>query len=206
MNIISIDFDIIMGPSINSYNEFTDTENEISNIVQGLPTLNGDLSLYKKLTQYLINVFKQLDKDQILFIDDHSQILSEINEPVSLINIDHHHDTGYEEETVLIWKSYIDCGNWARWLFEQKLLEKYTWIKNDNSELDEDNAQYIDEIFNVNNFDFNTLELPDKLIICLSKPWVPPRYRLLFYSWQDLYKQIYKTKDVPFIIGPFIKE
>ena len=50
MNIITIDFDIIMAPSINYYNDFVDEEYEITNSLLGVPSLIGDLNIYNKLT------------------------------------------------------------------------------------------------------------------------------------------------------------
>ena len=204
MNIITIDFDIIMAPSINYYNDFIDEEYEITNSLSGIPSLIGDLNIYNKLTQYLIKCFQNLNQDQILFIDDHGQILSVINNPINLINIDHHHDTGYDNSPFLIQEKFIDCSNWARWLFEQKLLNNYTWINNDNSDTETLNPKYVNQIFHIKDYNLNNLLLPDKLIICLSKPWVPPRYRLLFYQWQELYKSFYKVQKVPYLEGPYI--
>lgn len=33
----------------------------------------------------------------------------------------------------------------------------------------------------------------DIIIICLSPPWVPPKYRPLFYCWIDMLNRIYDT-------------
>lgn len=33
----------------------------------------------------------------------------------------------------------------------------------------------------------------DIIIICLSPPWVPPKYRPLFNCWMDMLNRIYNT-------------
>ena len=111
--IITIDFDIIMWPSIELYNHIIDGYiDKIQILEQEIPLLkyaNADLELYKKLTEYLVQ--KKKEKIPIEFIDSHEQVLNYIKTPSVVINIDHHHDLGYNE---FQWDDKeIVCGNWA---------------------------------------------------------------------------------------------
>lgn len=178
MNIVTIDFDIIMQPSINLYNELTDKGwNELLSHPE-MQLLRANMESYRKLSNYIFKCFSNMHYENIFFIEDHSQTISLITEPCNLINIDHHHDTGYESKSIkTVLSNNIDDGNWVSWLYQQKLIQKYIWIKNNNSE---------EELFNKNiessniiefqKYNLNSLIIPDKLIICFSIPWVPPQY------------------------------
>ena len=93
MNIVSIDFDIIMAPSIELYRSFD--FNGYDNYYQNI--FNADLTMYTKLTEQLLRWFPQVGQNNIYFIESHEQIINFIpkDKKCSLINIDHHHDLGY---------------------------------------------------------------------------------------------------------------
>lgn len=57
---------------------------------------NADLQLYYKLTNYLLKAKKE--DIEINFIDSHEKVLNYIKSPCNVINIDHHHDLGYNED------------------------------------------------------------------------------------------------------------
>jgi hypothetical protein len=191
MNIVSIDFDIIMAPSIELYNSFERPpfyENYYTNL------FNADLSIYSKITDWLVKWIPTLNSSDINFIESHEQIIDFIpkNESVSLFNIDHHHDLGYGPPEKLENSSLIlDCGNWGLYSLKSNLIQDYTWIKNNNSR----RTNYNKYQFNSKNFsDFNLDELkPDKIIICLSAPWVPQQYHTLFNLWIKLAGRLHDT-------------
>lgn len=97
--ILTIDFDIIMWPSIELYNHFVNGDDDnMWDIETDFPLLqyaNADLELYYKLTNFLL---KYKEKNiKFIFINSHDEILKYINSPSTMVNIDHHHDLGYEE-------------------------------------------------------------------------------------------------------------
>ena len=130
MNIVSIDFDIIMAPSIEFYNNMVRTRSLFNDPL--LQVCNADLEHYRRLTDWLI---KNKKNDNVVIIKSHERIVNHISGPEDvIINIDHHHDLGYdfhtnEEDKI----TKINCGNWAEYLLSNNLIKKYVWINNENS-------------------------------------------------------------------------
>ena len=187
-NIITIDFDIIMAPSIELYNKYI-TEfygvNDFAKDYNGLISYsNADLDIYNIITSYLIDSFLTLNNDNIYFINDHEQVydLLEINKKYNIYNIDHHHDCGYVEE-----QKDLFCGNWIKILKKENRLNEYTWIT-DESTIDEIDKNIGKKVFFYDT-DLFSLPKPDKLIICASFEWIPFQFRPLFYLWLQLYNQ-----------------
>ena len=94
--------------------------------------------------------------------------------------------------------SNLNCGNWAKYLFDNNQLENYVWVKNINSH--EIHIPEIEECLkdahygNINLMDSETkeklLELTfDKIFLCLSPEWIPPYYHTLFYGILDWINQ-----------------
>lgn len=190
MNIVSIDFDIIMKPSIECYNNIMMDREAYDPML--LNNFHADLTIYKKLTEWLIETIQLLPAENIIFIDSHEQIIKHIpmNEQIYLINIDHHHDMGYRPEDNSVEKDKnLHCGNWAKYLLKEKLINEYIWICNENSQknfIHNINFHYISE-YNLNNLKAN------KIIICLSSPWIPNQFRPLFYTWMSIIATIKNT-------------
>jgi hypothetical protein len=68
MNIVSIDFDIIMAPSIELYNSFEHKslyEDYYFNL------FNADLVIYSKLTEWLLKWIPEINPSDIHFIESH---------------------------------------------------------------------------------------------------------------------------------------
>ena len=99
-----------------------------------------------------------------------------------LINIDHHHDCGYEKD-----KSHITCENWVYYLKTYYKLLKYIWIHNPNSII---NSKEISNMINldidINYINFNNYLNVDYIVISFSPEWIPINYRPLFKIWSDL--------------------
>lgn len=191
MNIVSIDFDIIMAPSIELYRNFND---QIPYDNYYLNMFNADLVMYSKLTDWLLTWIPQIGINNIYFIESHEQIINFIpkEEQVSLINIDHHHDVGYNSEELEEKNFPINCGNWGLYLLKNNLINNYTWIKNNNS------IRYFNNKYYFNSkcfYDYDLSELkPDRIIICLSSPWVPRKYHTLFNLWINIASKLNNTQ------------
>ncbi len=191
MKIVTIDFDIIMRPSIESYNYFInedgDSIDQLEQEFVHFQNCQADLSIYKLLTDFILNV----ESEKIFFISSHKDILQFVNESVDLINIDHHHDLGYSNE------SYsevfeISCGNWVEQLYREDKLKSYTWIHNQNSlpligdQAKIDNDLILSDENEMKKYLNNLAQHTDSLIICSSFPWVPSIYRPLFDTWHSI--------------------
>ena len=95
MIVVSIDFDIIMEPSIEFYNNFAGNRGRDLFRDPLLQGCNANLDTYKRLTIWLI---QNINCD-ISFILNHQEIINFIPDNCdTLINIDHHHDLGYSDK------------------------------------------------------------------------------------------------------------
>lgn len=188
MNVVSIDFDIIMAPSIEFYNNMTGNPKLFDNYLTKVFT--ADLIHYQRLTQWLIQQTKHLKQEDIIFIFSHDSLIKCVNPEDIVINIDHHHDLGYPnpEQHIL---PEVNCGNWAQYLLENNLIKDYIWIKNENSNTKKQYKEKIQE-YNFSSYQLNNLKA-DKIIICLSPEWVPTQYRPLFFSWINILNEYYNT-------------
>ena len=191
MKTVTIDFDIIMRPSIESYNYFInedgDSIDQLEQEFVHFQNCQADLSIYKLLTDFILNV----ESEKIFFISSHKDILQFVNESVDLINIDHHHDLGYSNESYS--ETFeISCGNWVEQLYRENKIKSYTWIHNPNSFLlmgDQariDNDLIISDENEMKKYLNNLAQHTDSLIICSSFPWVPSMYRPLFDTWHSI--------------------
>lgn len=112
--ILTIDFDIIMGPSIDLYNArvpFTSWDNLTDNPYYQI--LTTDNIHYLRLTSLLIELIHFIPKEDIHFIESHDDICKYIVEKSNIINIDHHHDLGYDDS---IDGKKLTCANWVKYL------------------------------------------------------------------------------------------
>lgn len=207
MNVLSIDFDIVMAPDINLYNDIINCQGNqvtIEKLIESHYFLSGlrvDFEHYKKLTLYLLEVIKSLKPEDIRISYNHEDIkylLKDLSN-VNVINIDHHHDLGYDSDEDLRGCKECSCANWAKYFLDRKNIATYTWIKNTNSNEKKDmflqswsKNLYERELININSLE-EFLPKIDKLFICLSPEWVPEWYHSLFYLWVDYFNKYYNT-------------
>lgn len=185
MKILSIDFDIIMAPSIQLYNDMVPmlSWDELLKNPQ-LILSQADLIHYKRLTILITQIISYLEKDSIIFIENHGLAYDFIknNNNIDLINIDHHHDIGYPNSE----EDKVTCANWIEFLNKEGKINSYIWLNNDTS-IDciiDTNLKY--KNFLLKDYNLSDIGKIDKLILCLSEPWIPPAYRNLFFLWRDL--------------------
>lgn len=136
MKVLSVDFDIIMAPDINLYNPIVPRKN-IEEVIKEHPLLTGlraDLTHYKKLVNLLLKVSKDIPYSNICVAFSHEHIGNFLQNDTNLeiINIDHHHDLGYEPDSNY---EICTCANWAYYLFKEKKVINYTWLNNTNSDM-----------------------------------------------------------------------
>lgn len=188
MKITTIDFDIIMHPCIDIFNDSDLTADQYLNKYDFLGYMAADLELYAQLTNFILS----FDKNKIVFIQSHSDIveyLEEITEPIDLYNIDYHHDVLYEEK--INWKSPLreyNAGNWVKKLWDDKKLRKYVWLKDYKSENPSPQVEkrYITDKHFIYYYSFEDLQDSDKIFIALSPEWIPSYYTPLYDLWEEL--------------------
>ena len=197
-NILTIDFDIVMAPCIELYNNMVpDMDWDIMTDFPQGQLFNADLNLYQFLTNKLLYLLEKMNKEDIFVIEDHGQIIKylNLNEKINIYNIDHHHDCGYPDSQGEVEEDVINCGNWGLILSKIKILNNFYWIRNDNSDIPDKDIRKVDFIdIELSRFNFESMPIPDKLILCLSEPWVPPYIRPLFFTWLDIANKYYNTK------------
>lgn len=192
MKILSIDFDIIMAPSIGFYNNLVGEEDPVEDYVEQfsfITNLPADLYIYEYLTRCIL-LSLQHNVKKIYFIDGHDKIINAIpkDEPVEIINVDHHHDIGYEIENWRLPLLTPNCGNWVKYLKDRKMIDKYTWIHNEEFDpVNEDGEKYLDKEVSLSKINLEKIAKEiDCLVICASYEWVPPIYHPLYQTWQTL--------------------
>ena len=196
MKIVTIDFDIIMAPSIDLYNNFSGSPWEERYKRHPLLKLcDADNILYHRIIQYLLWVVPKMKKENIHFIANHQSVLNYLvncNEPIDVINVDHHHDIVYSEGL-----KKLTCGNWVSWIDKEYKLNSYLWVHDNNSRFPKEEDVTVK--YEKKNFleckdeEYKEHSIPDKLIICLSGEWVPPQYKHLFFVLFDICNYIHNT-------------
>ncbi len=191
MKILTIDFDIIMNPCIDIYNDSDLTADEYLNKFNFLGHMAADLELYRELTNLIIS----FDSNKIHYIYSHNEIVEElqnITEPIDLYNIDYHHDIIYNDD--INWKSPLkdyNEGNWVKKLWDDKKIKSYTWLKDyksSNPSSDSVEKKYLTNKHFVFSYNLDDLKDCDEVYISLSPEWVPDYYVHLYDLWQDLTK------------------
>lgn len=191
MRVLSIDFDIIMAPCINLYNDLSG-EGVNSQVNWERILYERDLEKFlcydSKILTDLFKLLKQ-QKCKFEFIESHADIVPFITEKCDLTNIDFHHDIYYNKESCERFANdEYTCANWVGYLGYKDLINTYYWIKAGNSKpfLDKWDKPWEKA---------NSEEIPrlgefDKVIICFSPNWVPYKYRHLY----DLIKEVFSER------------
>lgn len=187
IKILTIDFDIIMKPSINSYNELIDEDYTINDYMRDYPHIGippADFTIYKKIFD-ILDITTNAKK--VFFVEDHSEIIdiiSELNiaDDISLDNIDHHHDVIYSGFWARKIQNY-DCSNWVKYVLDNNIIKEYTWIKDEKSEYDLNPVAantYIKKTIDLEDIEWNYFHSIDYIIVSFSPEWVPNTYYPLY--------------------------
>lgn len=204
MNIVTIDFDIVMHRSLGIYNDLVDDEeNTVQDILNNNPESGfypiPDLSLYNYLTNYVAKVAKKLPKNKIIFIDSHEAVANIIDADIlnigdkefNIFNLDFHHDIAYDEDDKDNRLEEYDCGNWVKYLFDHyQNFKEYIWIKTkESTDYDgKNNFVYKTRNYDITKYNLDALvKSTDVLFLCKSEPWVPLEVNFLYELWKDLF-------------------
>lgn len=201
MNIVTIDFDIIMKPSISFYNNMVDVDTPMKDYIDEfsfLTNIPADLYIYDYLTRYIIKSMNRGCR-KIYFINSHESAVEIIKTlsstgDVVLYNIDHHHDLGYDmsEKDWRMPATKAVVGNWVKYCKDKRYIDDYFWIHNENSDPYPDSAEkYVTKDFLLADINLEDEEYtPDALIICASYEWIPPVYHPLYLTWNSLCSEL----------------
>lgn len=197
--ILTVDFDIIMSSTIELYNDVIGEFRSMDKILKEYPKiesiLEADLFIYSELTRYLLYLFKRLSPDKVYFISEHQKIVPIIKDDkdIDLINIDHHHDIGYDGTTINTKILIPHCGNWVKYLTDLNKIKSYFWIHDNKSLAPQNNLNkgYLTESMNIRTCNLYSLGEIDKLIICNSPQWIPPNIQALFVTWIGIAEEYY---------------
>lgn len=113
-----------------------------------------------------------VDEDKILFSQYHIDVLDlikKIHEPLSIYNIDLHHDIFYEDRTSIaeVKAGVVSSADWMLWCLLNKRIENYTWIKQHGSE---EFSEDMLELFNrASNYEDNYAVVDARNVIFSSK-------------------------------------
>lgn len=193
MNVLTIDFDIIMRPSIQLYNNLIDDEIMIADLERDFPILTKalppDLYIYHYLTEFLVRQFKKMDASKVFFVNDHDAVIKLVDNTtdVSLCNIDHHHDIAYQlDADQRIFVPHV--GNWVKYLRDKGVVTHYIWVHNPNSDppTDDLREKYLDSDYELQQMDLDNVPDIDMLIICNSPEWIPSDYQEMWEIWVSI--------------------
>ena len=193
--ILTVDFDIFMKDSIESYNHMIEKPwKDRFNTIPLLNQLPFDGVSYQRVLKYLLFLFSKIDnKNKVVFLIEHHHILNFLDndEEYHIVNIDHHHDWCYTPEDFAHAITKVNCGNWVKYLNDTGHLASYTWIKNPSSQspLEEQSfGQY-----NLRDCTLENFSTFDEIYIVLSPDYVPPYYHSLFFLVLDMANAIFET-------------
>jgi len=197
--ILSIDFDIIMAPSIELYNELADETEDPEELWKDLE-VEYNFDLYNKvkcdedILYGLVDLLKHFQDKPLHFIINHEEIVDDLKksptyetDTYNIYNIDFHHDFWYDEEAfeeILKTDEYY-CGNWLGYLYLKRKLSSVTWFKALNSvnlgikpygrNPCSITTESVRNLSKLKTIDFN------EIYIALSPQWVPPRF-VMYYN------------------------
>lgn len=201
---LTIDFDIIMAPTIEMYNALACSEADgWERIVEKNPLLGlsyPSIEIFNKIIDYFKFLYDQgFNGQDIHIIENHHEIVPLIKEEINLINVDHHHDIAYSDDDAFSVKD-LNCGNWVKFLKDSDLIHSYYWINDSNSRepwvgdcekiINKQISIEITSLINLLKYDSI-----DKVIICFSAPWVPERYRGLFDVLMKYIKALFNMEE-----------
>jgi len=138
------------------------------------------------------------NKDKIIYLKEHGEIIDYIDKPCIMYNFDHHHDIYYQEESKEECHKMIEFGTkeykllescWVYYLFISGYITKYKCFVNYNTHISTDVLQYGFEFY-LNYYDeFNPYKQDlyntnfDKVFVILSVDYIIKHYDKLYVTY-----------------------
>lgn len=178
--VLTIDFNIIMSPSLNLYDKFVSEFNPLANNIDDKSLLwygKAELVFYRKLSELLTYKLTTMPAENIHFLHGQEDIIRYLDKDSEVINIDFYHDLEKYDKK-------LTNDNWAAYAIDKGLISKYTWIHAMNSNVE--NSYNIDTSLCLEKIMLTMLPDVDEIIISSSEEWVLPQYMPLFDLWLQL--------------------
>lgn len=198
LKILSIDFDYIMAPCIKLYNDLcTGSENPTVSwkIIEHERNIEPFLNYDAESLLQIAKIIKANTKNGAKFINvrDHQDIINFLpnDKMIDLTNIDFHHDILYNINSMIDITDMgkYNCSNWVYYLYAEKVLNSYTWVKAPQSDLLDPNIDFPNyEI--LTRTDLGKIKDDfDMVFFCLSPQWVPYKFHHLYDLITELCKE-----------------
>ena len=214
-NVLTIDLDFIAEPYIQLYYNMV-TENSVEktwDLVFSNPALTGNnFDINPDNVIYALDIFsRSLAKcKNVAFGITHDSILFELEDKdnLNIVNIDHHHDIMYPPEHLADLKyDIVYEGDWIEYLHKKSKMEKYVWIRNENSFHLHINCPTSLEWSTYLKTEYQYEMIPDLTYVCLSPAYIPKFHWFYFKIFMNLYKAFYDDElrfyKTPYKTNPF---
>lgn len=205
-NVLSIDMDYIMAPSIGLYNDLAGNP-EFQNCnfwekVDMVRNVDKFVSFDENKLLFLTDIFAkqlgELDPENFFFANEHDGILEFLcgdekkkDEVFNVYNIDHHHDVFYgpNQKADVDRFDFATLANWVYYLGKHEKLNKYYWVRNENSlPLEREACKMLDFPADLTNIWEKTEELFnvkfDYVFVCKSAEFFPSKFQYLFEQFR----------------------
>ena len=198
-NVLSIDLDFIAEPYIQLYYNI---QNEASvkkqwDLVFNDPALtSNNFDINPNNVIYALDTFtRSLVKcKNVVFGITHDSILFELEDKdnLNIVNIDHHHDILYPTGQARdLEYDIVFEGDWVQYLHKKSKMEKYVWIRNENSYPLHINCPTTLEWSTYLKTEYQYEMIPDLIFVCLSPAYIPKFHWFYFKIFMNLYKAFY---------------
>ena len=189
LNVLSIDMDWIMAPSIEAYNHLVYTNKGISldDVLNTyMPGINveADMEKFYQIIRLILTAADGIERKNKGYSNRHDDIIGFLDlkemQKINLFNIDHHHDLGYDSLAPGDKYYHLNCGNWVNNLANKGIIETYGWVNNETSILpDQDHLKNISNYFISKDINILSNTTFDKIFISGSPEWLPKKYHFL---------------------------
>ena len=212
-NILSIDLDYIAEPYIQLYcnvQENYSVKKTWDMVFSDPHFSSNNFDINPDNVIYALDIFtRSLTKcKNVVFGITHDSILFELEdkENLNIVNIDHHHDIVYGQEMLKdLDYDLVGEGDWIEYLHKKSKIEKYVWIKNENSWLEECSTTLNWASYLKTEYQYEMI--PDLIFVCLSPTYIPKFHWFYFKIFMNLYKAFYddepKFYKRPYKNNPF---
>ena len=214
-NVLSIDLDFIAEPYIQLYNDMThEASIEKSwDVIFSDPALtSNNFDINPDNVIYALNIFSRslVKCKNVAFGITHDSILFELEDKdnLNIVNIDHHHDIMYPHHHLPDLKyDLVYEGDWIEYLHKKSKMEKYVWIRNENSYHLHINCPTSLEWSTYLKTEYQYEMIPDLIFVCLSPAYIPKFHWFYFKIFMNLYKAFYNDElrfyKTPYKNNPF---
>ena len=197
-NVLTIDLDFIAEPYIQLYcnicNDLS-VEKQWDIVFSDPKIVSSNFDINPDNVIYALDVFsRSLAKcKNVAFGITHDSILFELEDKdnLNIVNIDHHHDIMYPGELEDLKYDLVYEGSWIEYLHKKSKMEKYVWIRNENSWPLHTSCPTTLEWSSYLKTEYQYEMIPDLIFVCLSPAYIPKFHWFYFKIFMNLYKVFY---------------